>query len=308
MLIYTIRRVLLVFPVLLGVSLVIFIILALTPGDPLAAVITEEYGATAHDIEMVREQLHLNDPIHVQYGNFLWDALRGDLGKSFRGQRPVLDDIMARLPSTLALGVAGLTVTILIGIPAGILAALYRGTILDKVTMMFTFIGVSIPSVYAAILFILVFAVWLGWFKVVGNVGFKGLILPSVALSLIPAGILARLTRASMLEVMEEDYVRTARSKGIRESLVIVMHVFRNALIPIVTYLGLLAVGFISGQVFIENVFARPGLGRFIVDAITARDFPQIRGTILFVATGYVFVNLIIDLLYGVIDPRITYE
>ena len=154
----------------------------------------------------------------------------------------------------------------------------------------------------------LIFALELRWFKVVGDEGIKGLILPATAMALIPAGVLARLTRASMLEVMEEDYVRTARAKGIREALVTIMHVFRNALIPIVTYLGLLAGSLISGQVFVENVFGRPGLGRFLVDSISARDYPQIRGGILFVAAGYVFVNLIVDLLYGVIDPRITYE
>ena len=154
---------------------------------------------------------------------------------------------------------------------------------------------------YASLLLMLIFAVELGWFRVVGDEGIKGLILPATAMALIPAGVLARLTRASMLEVMEEDYVRTARAKGIREALVTIMHVFRNALIPNVTYLGLLAGSLLSGQVFVENVFGRPGLGRFLVDSISARDYPQIRGGILFVAAGYVFVNLIVDLLYGVI-------
>ena len=308
MLAYTIRRLLLIVPTLLGVSLVVFIILALTPGDPLAAVVSEEYGATAEDIERIREQLHLNDPLPVQYLNFLWDALRGDLGKSFRGGSPVLSEIFVRLPSTLELAAAGLALTVTFGTVGGVLSAFYRGTVLDKGTMLFAFTFVSIPSVYAAIILLLIFAVELGWFKVVGEEGLKGLILPATAMALLPAGVLARLTRASMLEVMEEDYVRTARSKGIRESLVIIMHVFRNALIPIVTYLGLLAGGLLSGQVFVENVFARPGLGRFLIDAIAARDYPQIRGGILFIAAGYVFVNLIVDLLYGVIDPRITYE
>ena len=308
MFVYTLRRLLLIFPTLLGVSLVIFAILALSPGDPLAAVVSEEYGNTAEDIERIREQLHLNDPLYVQYFNFLWDALRGDLGKSFRGGSPVLNDILARLPSTISLAVAGLVVTMLLGISAGVLAALFRGAALDKLTMVFAFVGVSIPSVYASLLLMLIFAVELGWFRVVGDEGIKGLILPATAMALIPAGVLARLTRASMLEVMEEDYVRTARAKGIREALVTIMHVFRNALIPIVTYLGLLAGSLLSGQVFVENVFGRPGLGRFLVDSISARDYPQIRGGILFVAAGYVFVNLIVDLLYGVIDPRITFE
>ena len=308
MFVYTLRRLLLIFPTLLGVSLVIFAILALSPGDPLAAVVSEEYGNTAEDIERIREQLHLNDPLYVQYFNFLWDALRGDLGKSFRGGSPVLNDILARLPSTISLAVAGLVVTMLLGISAGVLAALYRGAALDKLTMVFAFVGVSIPSVYASLLLMLIFAVELGWFRVVGDEGIKGLILPATAMALIPAGVLARLTRASMLEVMEEDYVRTARAKGIREALVTIMHVFRNALIPNVTYLGLLAGSLLSGQVFVENVFGRPGLGRFLVDSVSARDYPQIRGGILFVAAGYVFVNLIVDLLYGVIDPRITFE
>lgn len=308
MLVYTLRRLLLIIPTLLGVSLVIFAILALSPGDPLAAVVSEEYGNTAEDIERIREQLHLNDPLHEQYLNFLWDALRGDLGTSFRGGSSVLNDILARLPSTIQLAIAGLIATMLLGISAGVLAALYRGGLPDKLTMVFAFVGVSIPSVYAALLLLLIFAVELRWFKVVGDEGLKSLILPALAMALIPAGVLARLTRASMLEVMEEDYVRTARAKGIRESLVTLMHIFRNALIPIVTYLGLLAGSLLSGQVFVENVFGRPGLGRFLVDSISARDYPQIRGGILFVAAGYVFVNLLVDLLYGVIDPRITYE
>jgi ABC-type dipeptide/oligopeptide/nickel transport system permease component len=298
----------LIFPTLVGVSLVIFLILELAPGDPLAAVMSEQYGHTAEDIEKVRDQLHLNDALHVRYLRFLLDAMRGDLGKSFRGGTPVLTDILDRLPSTLALGAVGLALTMVLGISAGILAALYRGTAFDKATMAFAFIGVSIPSVYAAILLLLIFAVGLGWFKVVGDQGLKSLILPAIALSLIPIGVLARLTRASMLEVMDEDYVRTARAKGVQELLVILRHVFRNALVPIVTYLGLLAGGLLSGQVFVENVFGRPGLGRFLVDAISARDYPQIRGGILFVAFGFVCVNLLVDLLYGVIDPRISYD
>ena len=308
MLVYTIRRLLFIFPTLLGVSLVIFMILALAPGDPLAAVVSEEYGYTSEEVERIREQLHLNDPLHVQYFNFVWGAIRGDLGKSFRGGSPVLTEILARIPSTVELAAAGLVISIALGISAGILAALYRGTLLDIGTMILAFAGVSIPSVYAAILLLLIFAVELSWFKVVGEQGIKGLILPATAMALIPAGILARLTRASMLEVMEEDYVRTARAKGIHETLVIVMHVFRNALIPIITYLGLLAGSLISGQVFVENVFGRPGLGRFLVEAISARDYPQIRGGILFVAAAYVFVNLIVDLLYGIVDPRIVYD
>lgn len=307
MLVYMIRRVLLIFPVLLGVSLVIFTILALSPGDPLAGVISEEYGATAEDIEAVREQLHLNDPLHVQYANFLWDALHGDLGRSFRGQRPVLDDILFRLPKTLELAVAGVLAAMLIGIPAGVLAALYRGRAYDKVTMLAAITGLSVPSFYAGILLILLFAVRLGWFKVVGDKSFKGLILPVFALAVHPAGTLARLTRSSMLEVLGEDYVRTARAKGLREFRVM-MHALRNALIPVVTYLGLLFGYLLGGTVFIENVFGRAGLGRFVVQSIAARDYPQIRGVILFLAFGFVCVNLLVDLLYGVIDPRISYD
>jgi peptide/nickel transport system permease protein len=307
MLAYAVRRVLLVIPVLLGVSLVVFLILALTPGDPLAAVMSEDYGASPEDIERVREQLHLNDPFPLQYANFLWDALHGDLGRSFRGQSPVLDDILARLPNTLELAVAGILTAMLIGIPAGILAALYRGTVSDKATMLVAITGLSVPSFYTGILLILLFAVRLGWFAVVGDESLKGLILPTVALGIGPAGTLARLTRSCMLEVLDEDYVRTARAKGLREFRVM-MHALRNALIPVVTYLGLLLAGLLGGAVFIENVFGRPGLGRFVVQAIAARDYPQIRGTILFVAAGFVLVNLFVDLLYGFIDPRISYD
>lgn len=308
MLSYILRRVMLLLPTLLGVSLVIFGILELTPGDPLAAVVSDQYGHTAEEIHMARQRLRLDDPIHVRYTSFLWDALRGDLGRSFRGGTPVLNSIVTRLPSTLELASLGMAITVLVGISAGVLAALFRGTLVDKAVMVCAFTGVSIPSVYSALLLMLIFAVRLGWFKVVGEEGFKGLILPAASMALIPAGVLARLTRASMLEVVEECHVQAARAKGLSERLVMTRHVLRNALVPIVTYMGLLAGGLISGQVFVENVFGRPGLGRFLVDSINARDYPQIRGGVLFVATGYVFVNLVVDLLYGVIDPRIGYE
>jgi peptide/nickel transport system permease protein len=264
--------------------------------------------ASPERIARLREQLHLDDPVWLQYGRFIWDAMQGDLGTSFRGQMPVMDDVLVRFPSTLELTVSAILLGILIGIPAGIFAALNKGHITDKAIMVSALTGLSVPNFWLGIILIIFFSVKLGWISTTGDGGLKDLILPAFTLGIGPAAVLARLTRSSMLEVMNEDYVRTARGKGARESRVMVLHVFRNALIPIVTFLGLLFADLLGGAVFIENVFARPGLGRFIVNAIVARDFPQVQGAVLFAATIYVFVNLFVDVLYVVIDPRITYS
>jgi peptide/nickel transport system permease protein len=303
---YILRRLAMMIPVLLGVSLLVFAIAKITPGDPVLIMLGNR--ATPQKITELRAQLHLDDPILVQYGRFVWNALHGDLGKSIRGQTPVLQEILDRFPSTLQLTIAALIFATLVGIPLGVIAAQNKGKFLDRTAMVSALVGLSLPSFWTAIILVIVFGVYLKWVSVTGGSSIKDLILPAFTLGLAPAAVLARLTRACMLEVLSEDFVRTARGKGLRERVVMFRHVLRNALIPVVTYLGLLFADLLGGTVFIESVFARPGLGRFAINAISNRDFPQIQGLVLFIATGYVVLNLLVDLLYGVIDPRIRYS
>jgi ABC-type dipeptide/oligopeptide/nickel transport system permease component len=306
MLMYVIRRLLLLIPILLGVSLLTFAIAQLTPGDP--AVLMLGNNATPERVAQLREQLGLNDPVLEQYGRFVWNALHGDLGKSFRGGTPVLDEILARFPSTVELTVSAMLLATIGGVTAGVIAATARRRWIDTATMSVALLGLSVPSFWLAIILIIIFGVNLKWVSVTGGEGLKDLILPSLTLALGPAAVLARLTRSSILEVLREDYVRTSRAKGLTERTVTLVHVLRNAMIPVVTVLGLQFAGLLGGAVFIESVFARPGIGRFAVNAIAARDYPQIQGVVLFTATVYVLINLAVDVLYGVIDPRIRYD
>ncbi len=301
---YILRRLVMMAPVLLGVTLLVFLISKLTPGDPVRLMLG--FTATPERVALLREQLHLNDPVLVQYGRFVWDALHGNLGYSFRTQFPVLQEILMRLPKTLQLTIWATLVSGVIGVTFGTIAAQNKGRLIDRVLMITALAGLSIPTFWLAILLILIFGVSLHWVNPTGGDGIRNLILPVLCLAVWPTAVLARLTRASILEVLSEDYVRTARAKGVMERAVMYGHVLRNALIPLVTYLGLLFADLLSGAVFIEAVFARSGIGRYIIGAISARDFPQVQGAVVFTATGYVLINLLVDLLYGVIDPRIT--
>lgn len=292
-------------PVLLGVSLLTFGIAKLTPGDP-AQLMLGNY-ATPERIADLHEKLHLDDPVLVQFGRFVWNAMHGDFGVSFRGQKSVLDSILSRFPSTAELALAGITIAIVIGIPLGMLAAWKHGTFFDRAIMVLSISVLSIPVFWLAILLLYVFGVWLGWVSVTNSEGLSALILPAFCLALSPAATLVRMTRSSILETLTEDYVRTARSKGLKEQMVMARHVLRNAMIPIITLLGLMVGGLLTGAVFIESVFARSGLGRFIIQAIAARDYPEVQGAVLFAATVIVTLNLLVDLLYAVIDPRIRY-
>ena len=303
MTLYVLRRLLLLAPVLLGVTLLTFAMAQLAPGDP-AQLMLGDY-ATPERIAELRGQLGYDDPLWAQYGRFLWNALHGDLGLSVHGQSPVLDDILALAPSTLELTVAALLVAVIIGVPAGLLAATSRNSWLDGFVRLASLLGLSIPGFWLGISLVLIFAVNLRWFTVSGDEGLKALILPALALGLVEAAVLSRLARTSALETMSQDYVLTARAKGLSRRHVNWRHVLRNALIPIVTVLGLQAGALLGGAVFIEAVFARPGIGRFAVNAINNRDLPQIQGVVLFVAVTYVLINLGVDILYGLIDPRI---
>jgi peptide/nickel transport system permease protein len=305
MLTYFIRRVLYIIPVLLGVSLITFLIAKVTPGDP--ARMMAGKVATQETIDRLHKQLHLDDPVWVQYGRFLWNAVHGDFGVSYRGQKPVIRSILSRFPSTVELTLSAIFFIIVLGIPTGMLAARKRGSFIDRFILVATTTMLSIPIFWLAIVLLYIFGVYLNWIDVTGNEGLKGLILPALCMSVGSGAYLTRLTRASILEVLGEDYVRTAKSKGLAQSIVMNRHVLRNALIPVVTFLGMSLAGLLGGAVFIESVFARSGLGRFMINAIGARDLPEITGSVLFLATIFVCMNIVVDLLYAVLDPRIRY-
>jgi ABC-type dipeptide/oligopeptide/nickel transport system permease component len=288
------------------VTLLTFAIVQVTPGDPVALMLGP--AATPERVEAMRQQLGLNDPLLVQYGRYVWNALHGDLGRSVRGQTPVLAEILARFPSTVELTVAAMLIAVIGGVGAGVIAAISRRRAVETATMIAALVGLSLPSFWLAIILILIFGVNLRWVSVAGGEGLKNLILPAFCLALAPAAVLARLTRSSILEVIREDYVRTARAKGLGQRAVVTIHVLRNSLIPVVTVIGLQFAGMLGGAVFIENVFARPGIGRFAVNAIAARDYPQVQGVVLFTAAIYVLINLAVDLIYGWLDPRIRYD
>ncbi len=306
MLIYTLRRLMMLIPVLLGVTLLTFAIIQVTPGDPVKMMLGVH--ATPERIAEFREELGLNDPLFVQYSRYVWNAIHGDLGRSIRGQTSVMDEILSRFPNTLELTITSLLISIPGGITLGTIAAVTKRKWVDNTSMTAALIGLSIPSFWLGIILIIVFGVKLGWVSAIGGVGFKDLILPAFTLALEPAAVLARLTRTSIQEVIREDYVRTARAKGLSWREVTKVHILRNALIPVVTVIGLQFASLLGGTVFIENVFSRPGVGRFAVNAISARDYPQIQGVVLFIAMVYVMVNLAIDLIYGILDPRIRYD
>lgn len=293
-------------PVLLGVTFLTFAIARATPGDP-ARLMLGVY-ATPERIADLREQMGLNDPLVVQYIRYVWNAAHGDLGKSFRGQTPVMQEILDRFPSTLELTVSALIIAILGGIMLGVVAATSKRRAVDGAAMTIALLGLSIPNFFLAIILIIIFGIRLKLVSVLGGEGLKDLILPSFCLALAPLATIARLTRSCILEVAREDYVRTAWAKGLRERVVTMRHVLRNALIPVVTVVGLQFAALLGGTVFIESVFARPGIGRFVVNAILMRDYPQIQGVVLLVATVYVIVNLAVDVLYAFLDPRIAYE
>jgi peptide/nickel transport system permease protein len=306
MVMYMIRRLLMLIPVLLGVTFLTFAIAQVTPGDPVLMMLGQY--ATPERVAKMREQLGFDDPLLVQYGRYVWNAAHGDLGKSIRGQTPVMDEILARFPSTLELTTAGMLFAVIGGVAAGVVATTAKRKWVDGVTMVTALVGLSIPSFWLAIFLIIIFGIHLKWVSVTGGQGLKDLILPSFCLGVGPAAMLARLTRSSILEVLREDYVQTARAKGLSEKIIILRHVMRNASIPVVTLIGLQFAGLLGGTVFIESVFARPGIGRFAVNAIAARDYPQVQGVVLFAATIYVVFNLVVDLLYGFLDPRIRYR
>ena len=348
---YAARRILGLIPVLIGVTLLIFAITRIIPGDPAVAMLGQRSSPELR--AQLRSDLGLDQPLWLNFGavgegkgvgslfdsqyfGYMGDLLRGDLGRSIFSRIPVSESLIRRFPATFELTLAAMLFALIIGIPAGVWAALNRGRLADTAVMTFALSGVSFPVFWLAIILIYVFAVELGWLPPSGRLSsasnlnpitglyvidsilrlngealldtLRHLILPAIALGTIPLAIVVRMTRSSMLEVLNQDYVRTARSKGLRERLVVNKHAFRNALLPVVTVIGLSFGSLLSGAILTETVFSWPGIGRWVYDAISARDYPIIQGGIIFVALIFMLVNLLVDLSYALIDPRIQYS
>ncbi|HUY99537.1 MAG TPA: nickel ABC transporter permease [Thermomicrobiaceae bacterium] len=307
MLRFLVARLISAIPVLVGVSIAVFLMIHLLPGDP-ATIMLQGAPASAQDIQNLRHQLGLDEPLYTQYFRWLDRVVHGDFGVSIHTRRPVLTEITTVFPSTLQLAMAAMVVALGMGITLGILAALHQNTWIDTLSMGIALFGVSMPDFWVGLLLILVFAVYFHWFPVAGIGGLNYLVLPAVALGANFSAITARLVRSNMLEVLRQEYVLTARAKGLTQWRVVVIHTLRNALIPVVTIVGLQFGNLLGGAVVIETVFARQGLGQLAVTAILGKDFPLIQGIVLVAAIVYVFVNIFVDLLYTLLDPRIRPE
>ena len=306
MFIYLIRRLLLTVPVLLGVATLVFALIHLVPGDPAQAMLGE--GASQQEVQKLRGTLGLDRPLLVQYRSFLRGITRGDLGTSFRYNTPVTVQIRERFPNTAKLALAAMLVALLVAIPLGILAAVYRGTFVDHAAMTLALAGICMPNFWLGPLLAILFAVWLGWLPVSGTGTPAHLVLPAVTLGAALAAILARMTRASLLEELRELYVLAARARGFSGARAVLRHAFRNSLIPIVTIVGLQFGAVLTGTIITETIFAWPGIGRLLIQAINFRDYPLVQGCILFISITYVAMNLLTDLAYGFLDPRIRYD
>jgi len=303
---YFLRRILIALPTLLGVVVLVFLMVRLAPGDP-AVLLAGEF-ATPETLEAIRARYGLDRSLPEQFFIYMGALLRGDLGESARSRRPVLEELKTYFPNTLELALAAILVAVLTGIPLGILAALRPGSGLDLSVMVLALLGVSMPVFWFGLLAILIFSVELGWFPVAGKGTLAHLVLPAITLGINATALLARMTRGTLLEVLSQDYIRTARAKGLAERVVIFKHALRNALIPVITVVGLEFGTLLSGAVITETIFAWPGLGQLLVGSILARDYPVVQGAVLLVATSFVLINLLVDLLYAAIDPRVRYD
>jgi ABC-type dipeptide/oligopeptide/nickel transport system permease component len=303
---FLIRRLRLTIPVLVGVATLVFSLIHLVPGDPVQAMLGD--SASPQDVAQLRTTLGLDRPLYEQYLSFARGVVRGDLGTSLRTSQPVTSVILERMPATLELAVAAMVVALLIAIPLGIVAAVRKGTHVDHAATTLALVGISMPTFWLGPLLAIIFSVWLGWFPVSGRGTVANLVLPAITLGAPLAAMLARMTRASVLEELRELYVMAARARGVSEARAVLAHAFRNSLIPIVTVIGLQFGSVLTGAVITETIFAWPGVGRLLVQSISARDYPAVQGCILLIAITYVSMNLIIDVLYGFLDPRIRYE
>ena len=300
------RRLLLTLPSLLGVLVVAFLLLDVAPGDPVTAMVGER--ADSATIARLRAELHLDDPLPTQFGHYVWDVVRGDLGRSYITQRPIAQDLGERFPKTAELALAAMALAAVTGITLGVLSAVRPGGIVDRIAMLLSYLGVSFPVYWVGLLLILVFAVALKWLPPSGSGGLAYLVLPALTLGMRSIAFLARMTRAAMLDVLSSDFIRTARAKGLAERVVVLRHGFRNALVPVITVLGLDTGNYLTGSILTETIFGWPGLGRYVHTAIDKRDLPAIQGSILFMSVVFLVVNLITDLLYAKADPRVAYD
>ncbi len=312
MLTYIIRRLLILVVVVFAVTIIAFSMVHLTPGDP--ARIVAGINASQEDIDRISEKLGLNKPLYVQYLDYMTGLIRGDFGTSIRTGRSVAEQLFTRYPATFELAVGGMLIALSISIVGGVVAATHHNTIIDNLTMIGALFGVSMPSFWRGLMLMFLFSLFLGWLPVSGRGDpftlnwIRHLILPAVTLGIGTAAYLVRLVRSNMLEILNEEYIETARSKGLRETYVIYRHALKNALIPIITMAGMQFGYLLGGTVVIETVFAWPGLGRYMINSIFARDFPAVQGTILMLAVTFALVNLLVDLAYAFLDPRIRYS
>ncbi len=302
---YIARRFLVLVPTFLGVATLVFFFLHMIPGDPVEVMLGET--AQAADREELRRNLGLDKPLAIQYGAFIYGLFTGDLGKSFSYNTDVTKIISKRLPATVELAVASMIVAIFLAIPIGIFAAIKQYSLFDNISMFLAFLGVAMPNFWLGPLLILLFSIHLDWFPVSGRGGIESLILPAITLGTAMAAMLSRITRSSVLEVLGEDFVITARAKGLPETSVILRHVLKNALIPIITVAALQFGALLSGAIITETVFDWPGLGTLFIQAIQSRDYPLVQGCVLYISMGYILVNLVADISYALVDPRVRY-
>ncbi len=306
---YLLKRIITLLPVLLGVTILVFGIMQLTPGDPVRVLLGEMgQGASEEQLQTVRSNLGLDQPLHQQYWTFLSGVVRGDLGRSFRSNRLVAQELWVRFPYTLVLAITSLAAAVSIGLPVGIVSALKQNTKIDYAITFLALLGVSIPVFWLSLLLMMGLSYYWPVLPASGSGTWRHLVMPAMAIGLSSIAFIARMTRSSMLDVLGEDYIRTARAKGLRSRVVVIRHGLRNAAIPIVTTIGLQFGSLLGGAVLTETIFAWPGIGRLTVQAILARDLPVIQGSILFVAVLFTLINLMVDLLYAVLNPRIRYE
>lgn len=304
MLKYIFKRILLLIPVIIGVAFIVFFLLYITPGDPARIILGDQ--APEETVLALREEMGLDDPFLVQFGRYTYNlVVKHDIGKSYVTKRPVMEEILAVFPATLKLAFSAVLLALLVGIPFGIISAVKQYSIFDSVTMVFALVGISMPVFWLGLLLILFFSVHLKWLPSSGYTTISAMILPAIALGAQSVAIITRMTRSSMLEVIRKDYIRTVKAKGQSDTLVIAKHALGNALIPIITIAGLQFGRLLGGAVLTESIFSIPGIGRLMVESIKMRDFPVVQGGVLFVAISFSLVNLLVDMLYAYVDPRI---
>lgn len=303
MLKFIFRRILLMLPVVFGIIVIIFTLMYLTPGDPALSILGE--NATPEQIQAIHDELGLDDPYLVRLGRYFFGVLQGDFGISYKSGRPVMEEILQRYPYTLKLTFASVLLGVIIGVTAGIISAIRQYSILDNFFTTFSLFGVSAPSFWIAMVLVLIFSVRLKLLPATGSYEFKHWILPVFTLGLQASASIMRMTRSSMLEVIRQDYIRTSKAKGQSEFITVMKHAFKNALVPIITVIGIRICGFLAGAVLVETVFAIPGLGKFIIDSVNFKDYPIVQGGVLWIGLNCIVINLIVDIIYCFVDPRI---